>query len=136
MERAKALDEAISVVEPKLAVSFYGEAVEQIIKLDEKGIGNKYAAIQRTVEFERELAELTGKDLNLEELAGQIEQLIEDKSPVAAEAQMSLFMRSQRLFGAGNKPAAKTLLMAAQKLDPESRVGQQIPQILENFFKE
>ncbi len=136
VDKAKALDEAISVVEPKLAVSFYGETVKQIMELDEKGVGDKYAAIQRTVEFEAGLAELTGKDLDVEKLAGQIEKLIKDKRPAAAEGQMALFMRSQRLFGAGNKPAAKTLLMAAQKLDPESRVGQQIPQILENFFKD
>ena len=136
VEKAKALDEAISVVEPKLAVSFYGESVEQIMKLDEKGIGDKYAAIQRTAEFEAGLAELTGNELDVEKLAGQVADLIKEKRPAAAEGQMALFNRSQRLFGAGNKPAAKTLLLAAQKLDPESRVGKQIPQILENFFKE
>ena len=119
VEKAKALDEAISVVEPKLAVSFYGESVEQIMKLDEKGIGDKYAAIQRTAEFEAGLAELTGNELDVEKLAGQVADLIKEKRPAAAEGQMALFNRSQRLFGAGNKPAAKTLLLAAQKLDPQ-----------------
>ncbi len=134
-DKAKALDEAISVVDAKVAVAFYGDSVEQILELDAAGLGEKYAAIKRTVDFEAKLAELTGNKLEVEKISSQLDALIEETKPDAEAAQMALFTRSQRLFGGGNKPAAKALLVAAQKLDPESRVGKQIPQILENFFK-
>ncbi len=136
VEKAKALDEAISVVDAKVAVTFYGDTVDQILELDAEGLGAKYAAIKRSIEFENDLGELTGKKLEADKLATELNKLIEEKKPDAAMGQEALFMRSQRLYGAGNKPAAKVLLQAAQKLDPESRIGQQIPQILENFFKD
>ena len=136
VEKAKALDEAISIVDAKVAVAFYGDSVDQILELDADGLGEKYAAIKRAVEFEETLGTLTAKKLDADKLSSELDALIEKTKPAAEQGQMALFMRSQRLFGAGNKPAAKVLLLAAQKLDPESRVGQQIPQILENFFKD
>ena len=117
-------------------MAFYGDSVDQILELDADGLGEKYAAIKRAVEFEETLGTLTAKKLDADKLSSELDALIEKTKPAAEQGQMALFMRSQRLFGADNKPAAKVLLLAAQKLDPESRVGQQIPQILENFFKD
>ena len=136
VEKAKALDEAISIVDAKVAVAFYSDSVDQILELDADGLGEKYAAIYRGVEFEEKLTTLTSKELDADQLASELDALIEATKPAAGEAQQALFTRSNRLFGEGKKPAAKALLIAVQKLDPESRLGKQIPQILEKYFKD
>lgn len=136
VKKAKALDEAISVVDTRLAIAFYGDSVEQIIELDADGIGKKYTDAKRTIEFEEKLNTLTAKKLDADKLSSELDVLIEKTKPAAEQGQMALFIHSDRLFVAENKPAAKVLLLAAQKLAPASELGQQIPQILEAYFKD
>lgn len=136
VEKAKALDEAISVVDAKVAVAFYSDSVQQILELDADGLGEKYASINRAVEFEEKLAALTAQKLDADKLASELDALLEKTKPATEQGQQVLFGRSNRLFSAGNKPAAKVLLIAVQKLDPESQLGKQVPQILEKYFKD
>ena len=136
VEKAKALDEAISIVDAKVAVAFYSDTVDQIVALDAEGLGEKYASLNRAAEFEGKLKVLTAETLDADELTNELNALIEKTKPAAEQAQQALFGQSNRLFSAGNKPAAKVLLIVAEKLDPESRVGKQIPQILEKYFKD
>ena len=136
IDKAKALENAVSVVDARLATAFYGKSVDQILELDPDGLGKKYAPVKRTLEFEEKLNTLAAKKLDADELTSKLDKLLEETKPIPEQGQIALFTQSNRLFVADNKPAAKVLLLAAQKLDPESRVGQQIPQILENFFKD
>ena len=108
MEKAKALDEAISIVDAKVAVAFYGDSVDQILELDADGLGEKYAAIKRAVEFEETLGTLTAKKLDADKLSSELDALLEKTKPAAEQGQMALFMRSQHYLEQVTNPLLKS----------------------------
>ena len=70
-----------------------------------------------------------------EDTLAAIDKLIAEKKPSGAALQEAIFMKGAILFQS-DKAKAKTLLLEAQKLAPESETGKRIDVILEQFFKE
>jgi len=132
VEKAKALDDFISTINPQLAANFYKDSIDLIDQLDTEGV----TSTKRWTSFETKFNELAGGDLDAEKLSAELDKLIEATKPNPEKAQELIFKVSSGIFQKGNKPTAKALLIAAQKLAPESSTGKRIPQILQNFFKE
>ncbi|MBT7255517.1 MAG: thioredoxin family protein [Planctomycetaceae bacterium] len=106
VERAKLLEKAISGIDSAVALALYGDTIDEIISLDAD-----------------DTAGLKGKYAKLRQ--GAIDEA----------KQQALYQKSYKLFQAGDKEGAKKLLIEAQAIAPKTRLGQQIPKILENNFK-
>jgi len=107
VEKAKLLDKAVSALDEKLVLAAYGELVDEIIALDK----DDKAGLKSKYAAKRAAAK-------------------------TAAAQQKLFRKSQTLFGKGDKVAAKAALVAAKAIAPDSRMGKQIDDILERYFKD
>ena len=106
VDRAKLLEKSISGIDQGLALSLYSDIVSEIIILDK------------------------------DNAAGLKAKYTELHNAAQAEAkQQEVFNESRKLFVAGDKAGAKKLLLEAQKLAPNSRIGKQIPKIIEANFK-
>lgn len=106
VDRAKLLEKSISGIDQGLALSLYSDIVSEIIILDK------------------------------DNAAGLKAKYTELHNAAQAEAkQQEVFNESRKLFVAGDKVGAKKLLLEAQKLAPNSRIGKQIPQIIKANFK-
>ena len=106
VERAKLLEKAIAGIDSAVALALYGDTIDEIISLDPE-----------------DTAGLKGKYAKLRQGA------------INEAKQKELYQASYKLFQAGDKPGAKKLLLEAQALAPETRLGQQIPKIIESNFK-
>ena len=106
VDRAKLLEKSIAGIDQGLALSLYSDIVSEIIILDK------------------------------DNAAGLKAKYTELHNAAQAEAkQQEVFNESRKLFVAGDKEGAKKLLLEAQKLAPNSRIGKQIPQIIKANFK-
>jgi hypothetical protein len=106
VDRAKLLEKSIAGIDQGLALSLYSDIVSEIIILDK------------------------------DNAAGLKAKYTELHNAAQAEAkQQEVFNESRKLFVAGDKEGAKKLLLEAQKLAPNSRIGKQIPQIIKTNFK-
>lgn len=106
VERAKLLEKAISGIDSAVALALYGDTIDEIISLDAE-----------------DTAGLKGKYADLRQGA------------INEAKQKELYQASYKLFQAGDKPGAKKLLLEAQAIAPKTRLGQQIPKIIESNFK-
>ena len=106
VERAKLLEKAISGIDSAVALALYGDTIDEIIRLDAD-----------------DTAGLKGKYAELRQGA------------INEAKQKELYQKSYKLFQAGDKEGAKKLLLEAQAVAPKTRLGQQIPKIIETNFK-
>jgi thioredoxin-related protein len=106
VERAKLLEKAISGIDSAVALALYGDTIDEIISLDAD-----------------DTAGLKGKYAELRQGA------------INEAKQQELFNESRKLFVAGDKEGAKKMLLEAQALAPNTRIGKQIPQIIQANFK-
>jgi len=100
------LEKAISGIDSAVALALYGDTIDEIIRLDAD-----------------DTAGLKGKYAELRQGA------------VNEAKQKELYQKSYKLFQAGDKDGAKKLLLEAQAIAPKTRLGLQIPKILEANFK-
>lgn len=139
VERAKRLDQALAVVDSELAISQYRGLVDEIIKLDdadEAGLKSKYQGIIKMAEVRAALLQLRREAgvAGPEESVKKIDELIAKMNPEGEALQEALFLKGSFLFR-DHKDRAKEALEQAQKVAPESRLGQQIARILEAQFR-
>ena len=138
-EKAKHLAEGLSLVSSELALKTYSDEVAEIIKLDAKneaGLKANYEGLKNSVEFKSELESAMRSGGNDPKgVLAAIDKLIEEKKPTGEALQEALFYKGSIHFR-DDKAKAKTLLLEAQKLAPNSETGQRITGILDQFFKE
>lgn len=130
-EKAKLLDEALTTVGNDLALVAYKEVIDQIVELDadnQLGLKSKYGLQSALTEIK------SSRSTNPQELLGKIDTLISEYSPKGEQLQELMLMKASVQFR-GDRDAAKTTLEAALKVDPETKTGKQIQQILDNVFK-
>ena len=136
-EKAKLLDLALSKIEetggiPVLA--HYGDVVEQIIKLD----GDNKAGLKSKYEARFALQKLD-KKFAARDLPGVVKEadlILASKGLDKGIKQKVAFKRAQALFLQKDVKGAIAALEAAQKFDPDSPMGKQIPKILEGLRKQ
>ena len=138
-ERAKLLDQAISLIDSELAISTYSDTVKEIIKLDADGTAGlkvKYESALQVGEIKAALAEIQGglRNSTPEKAIAKVDKLIEEKKPTGAGLQEVLFFKSLIIFRSGDKPAAQKLLEEARTAAPETEKATEINGILERVF--
>ena len=139
VEKAKHLAEGLSLVDDETALNTYADVVSEIIKLDadnKAGLKAKFEGLKNSVGFKAALeATMRSSRGAPEDTLAAIDKLIAEKKPSGAALQEAIFMKGAILFQS-DKAKAKTLLLEAQKLAPESETGKRIDGILEQFFKD
>ena len=139
VEKAKHLAEGLSLVDDETALNTYADVVSEIIKLDadnKAGLKTKFEGLKNSVGFKAALeATMRSSRGAPEDTLAAIDKLIAEKKPSGAARQEAIFMKGAILFQS-DKAKAKTLLLEAQKLAPESETGKRIDGILERFFKD
>jgi thioredoxin-related protein len=141
VEKAKLLDEAINLIDVKLAVATYGDVVAQIIELDEEneaGLKAKYVGLQNNVKFEEEMQGVmqASRGAAPEETAGKLGELVAKYKPSGEPLQMALYYQGFFTMRAGDKEKAKVLMEKAVAAAPDSRNSLQIKQIISQQFKD
>lgn len=132
IEKAKLLDQALSVV-PEDARVGYDEVLKQIAELDpenKSGLKEKYES-QRLLDGLKAELEKGDEVASME----HINKFITLPAATPVMKQQALFWKAQLLNSKGDKPGVLEALEAAQKMDPNSEIGKQIPQILEQIKK-
>jgi thioredoxin-related protein len=137
LEKARALDKAISVIDSELAVAQYGEVVEEIIQLDadnEAKLKEKYDGIRRLGQIREALDDVRrSAAADPQGAITKIDELLTTLQPTGEAMQEVLFMKGSLQFRQ-DRQAAKATLEAAAKVAPDTRLGQQIQQILATQF--
>ena len=139
LEKAKLLDQGIMAMGEEIDPELNKEQIAAIVSLDsdnKAGLKEKYEAVARKASLEKKLQEVmqtaSGPDDALEKLGAFID---EDK-PTGAMLQEVLFMKGSVYFQMEKKSEAKEALLEAQKVAPDSEMGQRINTIIQRFFSE
>ena len=137
LERAKLLDKALSLM-GSTAAAQRKEDINEIITLDSKnkaGLKAKYEGILTATEIKDSLqAIMRDRGAKPDDMIAKVDKLIKDKSPKGEALQEVLFMKSNLYFRGKKMEKAEALLREAMKIAPDSKIGKQIPSILERFF--
>ena len=138
LDRAKLLDKALSLM-GSTAAAQRKEDINEIITLDSKnkaGLKAKYEGILTATEIKDSLQAIMrgGRGAKPEELIVKVDKLIKEKAPKGEALQEVLFMKSNLYFRGKKMEKAEALLREAMKIAPDSKIGKQIPSILERFF--
>ncbi len=143
VERAEALDACLATLPDEVASTYHFAIMQEICRLDadgEAGLKAKYEAKVEEIELGRQ-ANLAAKELNeliaADMRAGEGEKALEKLDKVleapknTMHQQMAMFFKGMvTMDTSGDAKAAVAVLEAAQKLAPDSPVGQQIAAIL------
>ena len=137
LDRAKLLDKALSLM-GSTAAAQRKEDINEIITLDSKnkaGLKAKYEGILTATEIKDSLqAIMRDRGAKPDDMIAKVDKLIKDKSPKGEALQEVLFMKSNLYFRGKKMEKAEALLREAMKIAPDSKIGKQIPSILERFF--
>lgn len=134
VEKAKLLDEAMGSVGMKLALTFYKDNVEQIVKLDAKdkaGLKTKYGNELAMAEIDKAMSGRKHK-VAIELIGARIEAT----KAKSKSLQDLLFKRSMAYYAMKDKAAAKADLVAAKEAAPGTPTAKQITSVLDRYFKD
>ncbi len=139
VERAKLLDEALTMMGAKFANEHHGAKVDEIIKLDAKnkaGLKAKYEGARKAETFRESLMNVMrdNRGGSLEDRAALIDELVKKEKATGEALQEALFMKSSIYFQGKKKDEAKKLLLEAQKAAPKSDTAKRLDQILKQYF--
>ena len=137
LDRAKLLDKALSLM-GSTAAAQRKEDINEIITLDSKnkaGLKAKYEGILTATEIKDSLqAIMRDRGAKPDDMIAKVDKLIKEKAPKGEALQEVLFMKSNLYFRGKKMEKAEALLREAMKIAPDSKIGKQIPSILERFF--
>lgn len=138
VDKAKLLDQAIAGIDSELALSLYKDIVDQIVKLDEAnsaGLKTKYENAVNQISLRSSLQDImrSAGAGGVEAAVKKVDELIAEKNLQGDALQESLFLKAQLLFR-NDKAKSKETLLTAQKISPDSKIAQQIDQIIQRFF--
>ena len=140
VERAKLLDQAISLIDSELAIGTYKDMIAEIITLDADGAAGlkpKYEGAVQTAEIKSELQKIqqTLRNSTPEEVLVKINALLEEKKPTGEGLQQALYLKSMITYRT-DKDAAKVILLEARAAAPTSKMATgQIDRVLQQVFK-
>ena len=141
-DKAKLLHEALALVSQTLAVTCYGDIVDEIIKLDpddEAGLKSKYAAARAAVRIAEQISKVQAEVRPLmakKDYDGAVK--VVDKALAGLKgdnpAAQDLYMiKGFLLFRKGDKPGAIATLEAGIKLDPKSKTAARMKSIIQRL---
>lgn len=139
LEKARLLDEGISAMGGDIDPEINKDQIAMIIELDsnnEAGLKEKYESILRSTELRQKLQNILQTSSSPAQALESLTSFIENEKPAGALLQESLFYKGAMLFETENKTEAKTALLAAKEVDPDSQIGQRVDAIIKQFFSE
>ncbi len=125
--RAKQLDQALRLVEPKWLVRFYRAEIVELLMADpinETGL---------RVSYELKLLQADVNDDNLRETISKVENLEHEFRPTDEPLQELYYTHASLLYGL-DLQASKTKFLEALEVAPNSPVGKRIKSILKRAF--
>lgn len=139
-DKAKKLDEAISVIDGELAVSQYRGVVDEIIKLDADnaaGLKAKYEGTLKLGDVRAALTKIrqTAGPNNHQGVLDSVEKLLEEMKPTGEGLQEALILKALATMQI-DKAKAKPIFEEAQKAAPDSQMAKQIQNFLTAQFKD
>lgn len=140
LERARLLDQAVSVVDTDLVVAQYDDVVQQIVVLDEKdeaGLKSKYEGLMKLNQVRAALqqARIESASSGPEGLIEKLDELITRLQPTGVGLQEILYQKGAMQFSV-DKEASKATFEAALKVAPDSPMARQIEQVLRLRFSD
>ncbi|MBN2329759.1 MAG: thioredoxin family protein [Candidatus Omnitrophica bacterium] len=139
IEKAKFLDQAISLFDEEMALSVYRKEIEQIMALDandEAKLKSKYENVILLQDIKEQINEIL--KANSTDPAACVEALTkihEDKKPTGAPAMEILYIRAFMKFQSKDMEGARADLEAAIQANPESPRVNEIQEIIQRVFK-
>ncbi len=138
LERAKFLAKGIGIVGDDLALSFYRDKVDQVIKLDAEnkaGLKKKFQGMVQAVDIQKTLRNIQVKN-RADVKAGlkAVEKLIAGEKLEGAPLQEALYVKAQFLYRQKDKEGAKTALEEAVKAAPSTSRARTIRGVLTRVF--
>lgn len=143
LDRAKALDEALGMIDAEMAATHYLSAMQEILKLDADGKGGLKAKYETKVQDLADAKELDSMAGALQEAIGphmqnkEFDQALAKLDEVVKAPknklhhQLALFFKGMVIMeGKEDAKTAIATLEAAKALNPDSPIGKQIAMIL------
>jgi thioredoxin-related protein len=134
IEKAKALDAALSTLDSEIAMASYGDVIDEIVALDpdnKAGLKAKYGAIALIGKMQ---AAMSKRDFD-----GAIalaDEALKTLGDSGQQVQDVLFQKSLALYNKKDKKGAKASLEAALEAAPDAPQAARIKMILERAFKD
>jgi thioredoxin-related protein len=132
-EKAKALDAALSVLDPSIRNKAYADVIEQIVKLDadgSAGLKAKYEAVALRAKID---AAMAGK--KLDEAIKICDEALAKAGDKGDTAQELLLMKASAYFMKQDRESAQKLLESALEAAPEGKRAAHIKNVLKRVFK-
>lgn len=143
--KAKLLDQAVAVMSQTIAVTCYGETVDEIIKLDpddKAGLKSKYADARAALKIAEQVNKIQAKVRPLmakkdyDGVVKVVDKALAGLEPGNPAAQDLYLIKSYALFQKGDKPGAKAVLEAGIKLDPKSKTAAKMKGVIQRLFSD
>lgn len=137
-DKARLLDEAISLIDEEVAISTYRDTIDQIIAADadnEAGLKSKYETLLKTADLKVKLEKIGNENrFDAKKAVAQIEQLIEESSATGPMLQEMLYAKALSLYRF-DRDACKETLLEARRAAGDTQRAAEIKGILERVFK-
>jgi len=134
LEKAKLLDKALDLIDPKMVDKYYRVEIKQIMELDAE---NK-AGLKLKYELKAKLQEarIIFDRGDLKGTIAKLEAIIKEMKPTGEAAQEVYYFLSESWYGNQDKAKAHTYLKKALQAAPESEMAKRIKEIIEQYFTE
>ena len=133
-DKAKFIDEALTLLPDGIASIFYGSHIDQIIELDAEnkaGLKDKYVKLRKIDALRQEM---TAR--NYEKVIELADATIAEIKPTADTLQEIYLIKSEAFFRSSKKDQAKETLEKALKAAPDTEKAELIKDILARLFPE
>ena len=142
IEKAKLIDEALSLIPSKIVDRFYRDRIDQIIELDSENkasLSYKYKLARRVDDIYILVSQLQheqNKDTDYNKIIELSDAVIEEFEPQGKTLQTIYLVKSNAYYSNNNKDDGKKTLQMALDAAPESELAEYIKKIMVLFYTE
>jgi thioredoxin-related protein len=139
VEKAKYLDQAVSLLDAELATSVFEKEIEQIIALDKDDsaqLKSKYENMAKLEKVKKRIEDIVAANQNDPKACiGAIDKLYDELKPTGVVAVEVLYCRAFMKFKNKDMEGSRADLDAALKADPNSPRAEEIKGIIQQVFE-
>lgn len=139
VEKAKLLDQAVSLLDAELALSMYRDEMEQIIALDKDNtaqLKGKYENLVLVEKVQKQINDIVEANPdNPKACAEALDKLFKEIKPTGVVAVEILYARSFMKYKSEDMAGARADLEAAIKAEPNSPRAEEIRQVIQEIFE-
>jgi len=138
LEKAKLLDQALSLLDAELVLAMYRDEMEQIVALDKDNtatLKGKYENILLLEKVQKQINEIVQKNQEKpKECMAALDALFNEIKPTGVVAQEILYARAFMKYQSKDMVGARADLDTALKAEPNSPKAEEIRQVIEQVF--